>query len=351
MLINKPTFIPAAIIAGTLLVLSCGSALASETGRCVPRSGTSDGTDFNFVYDRTITSPADNKTGLTPVVYAWDLGREYTAHCDSTSSGPSFYFKAAPIEGTPVGHASQWYILDNNIEYQTKIVVYEAETDSDKWSTVPFTDVPNHVAHGNLMDQATKFYTGSKGNVTLYIRRPFVGKHIIPSTILARVYGTTIPGSYAAKPMATVKMSGTVTVPQSCVINEGDVINVDFGTIAENNFITKGQPPKGLTKKRLDFSIKCSNISNGVAVSLEFNASSDTNDSTAVKTDNSDIAIRLADTSNNTISPQGGEIPVDFNYNDQTGTSAMQLFPINTTGNIPQSGKFNSQVNVTVDIR
>jgi type 1 fimbria pilin len=88
-----------------------------------------------------------------------------------------------------------------------------------------------------------------------------------------------------------------------------------------------------------------------VAVTLEFNGTPDTTDSTAVKTDNKDIAIRMDDTSNKPISPQGGEIPVNFNYSNQTGTSAMQLYPISTTGNMPETGIFNSQVTVGVDIQ
>lgn len=350
----SPAVIILGLLAGVCTALFCGSASAAGTGRCTPGIG-SDGhmnqaKEFVFSYNRTITSPADNKTGETPVVYEWDLGDYYTAQCDTDQSGSTFYFKA-DAWGAPVGHASQWYVLDNNIEYQTVIMVYDGDGDKDNYYTVPFTDVPNNVSHGNIMNKDTKFYTGSKGNVKLYIRRPFVGKHIIPTTYLARLYATTTKGSYAARSVAEVTMSGVVTVPQSCVINEGDIINIDFGNIAQNAFNTKGQPPTGFSKKRVDFSIKCSNIANGVDVSLEFNGTPDTTDSTAVKTDNKDIAIRLDDTSNNPISPKGGEIPVNFNYNNQTGTSAMQLYPINSTGNVPETGKFNSQVTVTVDIQ
>ncbi|MCY1697940.1 fimbrial protein [Lelliottia sp. SL45] len=345
----SPAVIILGLLAGVCTALFCGSASAAGSGHCTP-STTGGPKEFSFSYNRTITSPADNKTGETPVVYDWDLGDYYTAQCDTDQLGWSFYFKA-DAGGAPVGHASQWYILDNNIEYQTVIMVYDGAGNTDNYYTVPFTDVPNNVHHGILMGQDTNFYTGSKGNVKLYIRRPFVGKHIIPPTYLAGVYATTTKGSYASRSVASVTMSGTVTVPQTCIINEGDIINIDFGNIAQNVFNTKGQPPTGFSKKRIDFSIKCSNIANGVDVSLEFNGTPDTTDSTAVKTDNKDIAIRLDDTSNNPISPKGGEIPVNFNYNNQTGTSAMQLYPINSTGNVPKTGIFNSQVTVTVDIQ
>lgn len=353
----SPAVIILGLLAGVCTALFCGSASAAGSGRCSPGIG-SDGhmnpsKDFSFTYNKVITSPTDNQTGETPVVYDWDLGGQvYAVQCDTDQSGSSFYFKGDAL-GAPVGHANQWYILDNNIEYQTKIIVYEYKNgyDTESYYTIPFTDAPNGVSHGSLMNKDVMLYTGSKGNVRFYIRRPFVGKHIIPPTYLARLYATTIKGSYGSRGISNVIMSGSITVPQSCIINEGDVINVDFGNIAQNAFNTKGQPPTGFSKKRVDFAIKCSNIANGVDVSLEFNATPDTTDSTAVKTDNKDIAIRLDDTSNNPISPKGGEIPVNFNFSNQTGTSAMQLYPINSTGNVPKTGIFNSQVTVTVDIQ
>lgn len=347
----SPAVILLGLLAGVCTTLFCGSASAAGNGKgyCLPVSVTTP-PDFSFSYNRTITSPTDNQTGVTPVVYEWDLGRSYTAVCSSDQSGPSFYFKAEP-SGHPVGHASGWYVLDNNIEYQTQIMVYNANGDKETYHTVPFTDVANNVSHGNIQGKETSFTTGSKGNVKLYIRRPFVGKHIIPYEIIARLYTATIPGAYASFSVAQVSMSGTVTVPQTCVINEGDIINIDLGNIAQNAFTQKGQSPTGFSKKRVDFSIKCSSIGNGVAVTLEFNGIPDTTDSTAVKTDNKDIAIRMDDTSNKPISPQGGEIPVNFNYTNQTGTSAMQLYPISTTGNMPATGIFNSQVTVGVDIQ
>ena len=328
-------------------MLHVDRAFAIASGRCerdVPYN-------FNFNYSPTITSPDQNKAGLEfPSIYKWNLNGEYTAVCDTYSSGPSFYFKG-DANGASPGHANGWFVLNNNLEFQVKIGIYNNYSWDMDFTTVPFSDVANHVSHGIIHDQETKFTTGSQGSVSLYFRRPFVGQLTIPPTIISRLFASTSVGYYGPNPMSTVTMSGTVTVPQSCNINSGDVINVDFGNIVSNTFNTKWETPPGFTPKRVDFNIQCSNISNGVAVSLEFNGAPSTLDPTAVKTDNDDIAVRLADTSNKTISVQGGELPVNFNYANQTGTSAMQLYPFNTTGNAPKTGQFKAQVNVTVDIQ
>ncbi len=340
------------ILLGQLFLTACFAlhveqALAIASGKCERDAPY----NFNFNYSPTLTSPDQNKAGLEfPSIYSWNLNGSYTAVCDTYSSGPSFYFKG-DANGARTGHASNWYILNNNLEFMVKIGIYNDYSWKTEFNAVPFQDVANHVSHGVIHDEQTSFVTGSEGSVSLYFRRPFVGQMTIPPTIISRLYGTTTAGSYSVKPMSTVTMSGTITVPQSCNINEGDVINVDFGNIVSNTFNTQWETPPGFTPRRVDFNIKCSNISNGVAVTLEFNGASATVDASALKTDNDDIAVRLADTSNHTISVQGGELPVNFNYANQTGTSAMQLYPFNATGNAPDTGKFNAQVNVTVDIQ
>lgn len=334
------------------LILSVGPRLAfaldGTTGQCDPVNGPG---YYRFNYNATLTSPDQNKAGLQfPDIFEWNLGGSIVAKCDWRNSGSTFYFKG-DSNGHAAGHSAGWFILNNNIEYQPEIGIYNDSTQTTDFYLLPFTNVKNNITvPSNLYLTTTNFYSGSVGRLSLYFRRPFVGQLVIPPTVIARTYAATRLSSYGSTPISLVEMKGTVTVPQSCNINEGDIINVDFGNIAANAFKAKGQPPTGLAKNRLDFSIKCSNISNGVAVSLEFNGAPDTNDATALKTDNKDIAIRLTDTSNKTISAKSGELPVNFNYSNQTGTSAIQLYPISTTGNMPDTGQFNSQVTVTVDI-
>jgi len=343
---------PTAALVAKLFICACFMLSACQVKARSGHCDTDNPVYYTFNYNPTLASPDQNKAGLEfPSIYNWNLGGMATAVCDSDIAGFTFYFKGTS-NGAAEGHAPGWFVLNDNLEYKAEVGIYNQSTESTDFKQVPFTNVQNNVGHNSYIYlRDTEFYSGSVGHLSLYFRRPFVGQLVIPTTIITKVYATTIFNNYGTKPVSIVQMSGTVTVPQSCNINEGDVINVDFGNIAENNFSTKGQPPTGFDKKRLDLSIKCSNISNGVDVSLEFNGTLDSNDPTAVKTDNDDIGVRLATTTNSTISPNRGEIPVNFNYSSQTGTSSMQLYPINTTGNIPKSGKFNSQVTVTVDIQ
>ncbi|MDQ9181253.1 hypothetical protein QBS63_04000 [Cronobacter sakazakii] len=78
----------------------------------------------------------------------------------------------------------------------------------------------------------------------------FFGQMTIPQMAVAAIYGTVRPGQYSSEPMAKVFVEGTITVPQSCEINAGEVISVDFGTIFAKNFATRGHKPEGFVDKK-----------------------------------------------------------------------------------------------------
>jgi type 1 fimbria pilin len=196
----------------------------------------------------------------------------------------------------------------------------------------------------------TNWISGANGFVSLYFTRPFVGQVVIPNTKILDLYGTKVTGSYGGEPMSSVYMSGSVTVPQSCEINAGQVINVKFGNIMSNDIKDPGEIAKGFTPKVVDMTLACNNISNGVVVSLSFSGEPSGGDPTALKTDNNDIGVRVRDANNNIVPPVNGNLPVTFDYSSQTGTSSMSLAPMNVTGNAPAIGQFNAVATINAEI-
>ncbi|MFO6296910.1 fimbrial protein [Rahnella selenatireducens] len=353
---RKENWLSNNFIIGMLLLFFTYSplSLAKGPGNCQNINGVP--TDFHFNYDTTLTDPLQNQAGLVfPSAYTWLVSGNYQAICDWTdeTTGATYYF-SADSGGNRQGHSGSggvWYYLDANLDYAARIDVYDANTGGFKLYSVPFTDIENHVTHNNTPSTIIDLATGGTGQVSLYFSRPFVGKHIIKQTTIARLYMRPDRSTFNGSPIATVSMSGTVTVPQSCEINAGQVINVDFGNLYPNSFHTKGAKPVGFLDRKVDFTLQCSNISNGVLVSLEFNGTGIASDSTALKTSNADIAVRITDSAGNTIGVNRGETPVSFDYLNQRGTSSIKLYPFNTTGNNPQEGTFSGQVTVGVDIQ
>ncbi len=158
-----------------------------------------------------------------------------------------------------------FYSINKYLEVATELYV---GGNLKEWVATPFPNVDN--LFPSACSGVTNWISGANGYVSLYFTRPFVGQVVIPSTKILDLYGTKVSGSYGGMPMSSVYMSGLVTVPQSCEINAGQVINVKFGNIMSNDIKNPGEIANGFTPKVVDMTLACNNISNGVVVSLSF---------------------------------------------------------------------------------
>lgn len=328
---------------GGLLCLFSVSSFAA-TGWCTTVGGTK---IYNFPFVKQYDNPADNKAGMYfNHTYQWNLAANYAANCDCTGSAKTFYKAVIPdLTATRDFDGLHFYSLNKYLEVATELYV---GGNVGKWFATPFPNIDNDFS--SACTGVTNWISGANGYVSLYFTRPFVGQVVIPSTKILDLYGTKVTGSYGGMPMSSVYMSGSVTVPQSCEINAGQVINVKFGNIMSNDIKNPGEIANGFTPKVVDMTLACNNISNGVVVSLSFSGEPSGGDPTALKTDNNDIGVRVRDANGNIVPPVNGNLPVTFDYSSQTGTSSMSLAPMNVTGNPPAIGQFNAVATINAEI-
>ncbi len=83
----------------------------------------------------------------------------------------------------------------------------------------------------------------------LKIVKPFVGTVNISPKTMFNVYVMTAAGDPLTDVVYSILYSGTVTVPQSCEINAGQTILVNFGALYSGNFNHAGQKPEGYERK------------------------------------------------------------------------------------------------------
>jgi type 1 fimbria pilin len=329
---------------GGLLCLFSVSSFAA-TGWCTTVGGTK---IYNFPFVKLFDNPEDNKAGTYFTrTYEWSLAANYAANCDCTAPANTFYKTVVPgnLTATRDYNGLHYYSLNPYLEVATELYV---GGNKKKWIATPFNNEDNEFP--SACSGVTNWISGANGYVSLYFTRAFVGQVDIPSTKVLDLYGTKVSGSYGGVPMSSVYMSGSVTVPQSCEINAGQVINVDFGNIRSNDIKTPGAIATGFTPKVVNMTLACNNISNGVVVSLSFSGEPSSGDPTALKTDNNDIGVRVRDANNNIVPPVNGSLPVTFDYSSQSGSSSMSLAPMNVTGNTPAVGQFKAVATINAEI-
>lgn len=330
------------IVGGILFLFSASS--FAKTGWCTPENGTM---DYSFVFDKTYTDPLQNKTGtLYKRTAPWDLGTSYYASCDCTASNVTFFKTTVPgLTASRSLNGLNFYTLNKYLEVATELWI---EGSAQDYFATPFASVSNYYS-GSCARGA--YRTGSKGYVSLYIANPFVGQLVIPKTKILDLFGSKTNNSFGGIPMSSVYMSGTVTVLQSCDINAGQVINIDFGNLNAKDIKTKGENAAGFIPRIVNMTVACNNISDGVKISLSISGDAASGDPSALATNNDDIGVRILDAGGNAVSPNDGRLPVAFDYAAQTGTSSMSLAPMNVTGNAPSSGEFTAIATIRAEIQ
>lgn len=137
--------------------------------------------------------------------------------------------------------------------------------------------------------------------------------------------------------MSSVFISGQVIVPQTCSVNAGQIVTVDFGSFMSGEFKNKGQMPAGYTPKTITVPIKCNGMDANASLTLRFQAEASADEPAAIKTSNSDVGVQITDDSGKVIEPNSGLIPFQLDDNLQA-TVTFHAAPISTTGNAPAEG-------------
>lgn len=346
---------------------SFSSFALAGSAMCSPEDGA--GADYeNFLHEDIPAT--DNERGKK---YERNMNggmQNYTIVCnctdnDANSSGGvllMYTVKTALPKGTEPGY----YKINDHIDVKalldlppaTGIAVPTAKTLGD---ATHHTDANNN---GVCAQQNTRasFDVGAKGSLSFSITTPFIGELEIPRTEIAQVYlssGTAIvTAPPLGSPVARVYISGKLTVPQSCEINKGETITVNFGAIAANKFTTLGQPPKGFIPSTFNITYDCTahglpQIPTGTQLAMLLKGDDLADQYTLVArhrpSDNkADIGIRVENAGGLAIPFESGNLPMNQNG---IGNISMTAYPVNLIGGGLDTGEFSGMATLKVDIR
>ncbi|TPG58794.1 fimbrial protein [Ewingella americana] len=293
---------------------------------------------------------------------------QITCSCSATDALSSggvvvMYSVKTPL---PSGGVTNQYKINDHLNVSMKVDL----PDSGGEMQVPIAATSDRQHHrakdgtGVCEQQEPKanINAGSQGTITLYITRPFIGQIEIPPTVIAEVYAssgnnaTSLPP--LGSPVAKIILSGTLTVPQSCEINKGETISVDFGYIPVGKFTTRSQPPEGFRPSSFDIIYDCTQngiptipVGTRLAMTLEGNDVKDQYDLIARRrpSDNvPDIGIKVYNASGTAIPFIAGDLPMD-----QLGSGRISLkaYVINLVGGPLDTGEFDATATLKIDIR
>ncbi|MFS7252581.1 fimbrial protein [Rahnella rivi] len=355
-----------AVLGFTLSWIYPAHVFAGDAVICEPLNGGANSYENNLLHD---LKSVENKKTFTFEETLNGGQQSYQIACNCTdsdaasSSGVQIIYSLRT--SLPAGHAINYYKINDHVDLMTQISI-----PNNNYITVPTTNaVIDKTLHRDKTNTGVcrqhnthdTFTTGSQGKLNFYITMPFVGEINIPHTEIARVYASAAtsanPNPILGTPVAILYLSGTLTVPQSCEINEGEIISVNFGAIQASKFVTKNGRPDNYRPVNFDIRYNCTKnglpvipVGNKLTMILEGQDVQDQYYLVARRrpSDNkADIGIMIENT--------GTYIPFTMGVLaiNQTGQGKLSLeaIPINLVGGELDTGPFQATATLKIDIR
>lgn len=185
---------------------------------------------------------------------------------------------------------------------------------------------------------------------TFRIIKPFVGHVSYTLTPAFLVYVTTKKTDPLTNIVYSISYSGSITVPQSCELNAGQVITMDFGNIGASAFSQAGagKRPVGINPQTRSIGIKCNNINAQAQLNLRIEANKVSGN--AIVSDNPDLGFVIADGKQNPLTPNNIDSKIPFKLDESaSATVPISAWPVSVTGNKPAEGRFTSEGYLRVD--
>ncbi|XHA14843.1 fimbrial protein [Citrobacter farmeri] len=358
------------------LLPACPISAATYLDNCFPVKG-----EVNVTLNYDLT-PDDNKAGnkisaATSFVFPAVSHPAQCGSCPSVTASTKekiYSYRTTPLTG---GRIAKYGKLTDNIDIQISAFgdTVAGSTVVTVLDTYPQTAPTTSINEGTN-DEATQTlcavspvagtpqreFNWNKITASLYIAAPIFGKEIIPSQLIMTTHVCILSSSTGgcnfsyADTASLMYISGAISAPLSCTINAGSVINVDFNTLANSNFTTKGKPPTGFALRDVDIKFHCDStaVSNSDKIKLTLTADqgvSDTDGLIAKMIGRDDIGVRMYDSDDHDVPLDGTkDFPIVLDSNGD-GHIQMTAAPVATTSSKPAAGKFEGNVTVKMDIK
>ncbi|MGJ3356011.1 fimbrial protein [Providencia sp. Je.9.19] len=242
----------------------------------------------------------------------------------------------------------QWYDISDHdyLQIASKIAVWNANSGTTRQYSVPFNNISNDC---NSRPDACggSATTGSTVSISLKIKKRFVGNAYISGLKIFTLYGNNTFGGGFGQGLSEGILNATLSVPQSCELNTGDIIVINLGPISSGSFTTAGTPSLGFSPVTRSIGIKCDNIDTSAALTLRLEASNVSG--SFLKSNNPDVGFAVTDTLGNLLVPNVFSSRLNFLLQDGQANVDFQVYPVSTTGIRPQEGPVTSEAFLRID--
>lgn len=198
------------------------------------------------------------------------------------------------------------------------------------------------------------FDTGSQANIRLKIIKEFIGKSFIVDREVALIYMGTTFGEPTVTSVASVRLSVSIVVPQTCAFDVGDIIEFDFGAIPASAFSKAGagMPAQGVNVISKTLNVQCKNLNAGRMLTARLEANNYKGN--VLVSSNPDVGFQIAGSNSGNIilTPNDPLSAIPFFLDSaQRGSFILKSWPVSLTGKRPVAGPVSAQGYIRLDFQ
>lgn len=318
------------------------------TGECVREGGNPANITVD-IGDIGVKAPSDNDVGKV-VVNGSEFkasGIPYRASCDipKTQSTSVYITTTVPLSVTKDnGSNGTWYGLNEYLSMRSSTFVGGMR---DEWVWNPMKSESNRYDQKN--GNVTDWRTGGKVRLSIKIDKKFIGFSPFDKLVLTG-YGNALHDGVSTTPLFNVYLKGAIDVPQSCDLDAGTTVSMDFGNVGASLFSQAGagNKPAGVNPETHTIAVKCKNIDAQALLSMRLET--DNVSGNAMVSDNKDVGFIVAGSDKIALTPNNIDSKIKFQLDDNSAASVpITAWPVSITGNKPAEGKFTAEGYLRID--
>ncbi|PJX32796.1 adhesin [Klebsiella sp. A-Nf5] len=325
------------------LAIFCYSKLVSAyTGECSTLGGTS--IIIADVGNLNVNSTTGNDVGkiVTKDLLFSATGLPYKGSCDIPKKEGTSIYLTTKVPLAKKGNG--WYALNDYLSIKTETWI---DGGVKAYRLNPFESESNENPEFN--GNVTTWNTGGKGRISIRIDKRFIGFSPFRQLVVSG-YANTYKTGVSVNPMFQLYIEGSVTVPQSCDLDMGKTITMDFGNIGSPLFLEAGagNKPDGVNPQTHTVAIQCKNIDAQALLSMRIEANKVAGN--ALVSDNKDVGFIVANKDKKPLTPNNINSNIKFQLDDNASARVpITAWPVSVTGQKPAEGKFTAEGYLRID--
>lgn len=269
-------------------------------------------------------------------------GQVHTYDCSPSTHNSPAYISTRYVKGAPVysGYGGNYVPLDGTDDILITVNPYAISGHSSPL-TSELTGKTSVQCGQDVGSQCTSGY----GQIMsyIYIKNPIAGNITIPSQPVENIWIST--GQDGANGDHKILWIGLgIHVPVSCSLDPG-MVEIDLGNITQSDFVKggAGNKPSGFQPVTKALKVTCTgNTTDTATVTMRLQGTAAAGAPVALKSDNKDVGVVVADNLGNPLIPNSTTGGVAVNLQKGLGTTSIETYPISLTGAAPAVGLFTS---------